>query len=43
MLPSLIDTMPALLAKLYADCQVFAEREMESLLDRFEKASSGGS
>ena len=39
-LPSLIDTMPTLLAKLYADCQAFAEREMESLLDRFEKASS---
>jgi hypothetical protein len=39
-LPSLTDTMPALLTKLYADCQDFAEREMESLLDRFEKASS---
>ena len=42
-LPSLIDTMPALLTKLYADCQDFAEREMESLLDRFEKASSSRS
>ena len=42
-LPSLIDSMPALLTKLYADCQAFAEREMESLLDRFEKASSGRS
>ena len=42
-LPSLIDTMPALLTKLYADCQAFAEREMESLLDRFEKASSSRS
>jgi hypothetical protein len=39
-LPSLIETMPVLLTKLYADCQAFAEREMESLLDRFEKASS---
>jgi hypothetical protein len=39
-LPSLIDTMPALLTKLYADCQAFAETEMESLLDRFEKMSS---
>jgi hypothetical protein len=42
-LPSLIDTMPALLTKLYADCQAFAETEMESLLDRFEKMSSGRS
>lgn len=42
-LPSLIDSMPALLTKLYADCQAFAEREMESLLDRFEKASSSRS
>jgi hypothetical protein len=42
-LPSLIDTMPALLTKLYADCQDFAEREMESLLDRFEKASGSRS
>jgi hypothetical protein len=41
--PSLLDTMPALLTKLYADCQAFAEREMESLLDRFEKASSSRS
>jgi len=41
--PSLIDTMPALLTKLYADCQAFAEREMESLLDQFEKASSSTS
>ena len=29
--------MPALLTKLYADCQAFAEAEMESLLERFEK------
>jgi hypothetical protein len=42
-LPSLIDSMPALLTKLYADCQAFAEREMESLLDRFEKTSGGRS
>lgn len=40
-LPSLMDTMPALLTKLYADCQAFAETEMKSLLDRFEKMSSG--
>jgi hypothetical protein len=42
-LPSLIDSMPALLTKLYSDCQAFAEREMGSLLDRFEKASSSRS
>ena len=40
-IPSLMDTMPALLTKLYADCQAFAEREMEALLDRFEKTSTG--
>ena len=39
-LPSLLDTLPALLTKLYADCQAFAETEMESLLDRFEKMPS---
>lgn len=38
-LPSLMDKMPALLKKLYTDCQAFAEAEMESLLDRFEKMS----
>jgi len=38
--PRLLDTMPALLTKLYADCQAFAEAEMKSLLDRFEKMSS---
>ena len=40
-LPSLSDTIPALLAKLYADCQTFAETEMESLLDKFGKMSNG--
>jgi hypothetical protein len=38
--PDLITTMPALLTKLYADCQAFAEAEMKSLLDRFEKIST---
>jgi hypothetical protein len=42
-LPPLLDTMPALLSKLYADCQAFAATEIESLLDRFEKMSSGRS
>jgi hypothetical protein len=31
-LPSLIQTQPALLAKLYTDCQSFAEKEINSLL-----------
>lgn len=36
-LPSLRDTLPELLAKLYADCQTFAESEIKSLLERFER------
>jgi hypothetical protein len=35
-LPSLAETLPALLAKLYSDCQAFAETEIKSLLERFE-------
>ena len=35
-LPSLTETQPALLAKLYTDCQVFAETEIKSLLERFD-------
>jgi len=35
-LPSLNETLPALLTKVYSDCQVFAEREIKSLLQRFE-------
>jgi len=35
-LPSLAETLPALLAKLYSDCQGFAETEIKSLLERFE-------
>ena len=39
-LPSLSDTLPALLTKLYADCQGFAETEIRSLLERFEQMSA---
>ena len=39
-LPSLADTLPALLTKLYADCQGFAETEIRSLLDKFEQMSA---
>ena len=42
-LPSLVDSMPTLLTKLYVDCQAFAEREMEALLDQFEKARNNKS
>jgi hypothetical protein len=35
-LPSLIETQPALLTKLYTDCQAFAETEIKSLLERFD-------
>jgi hypothetical protein len=35
-LPSLLLTLPDLLAKLYSDCQTFAETEIKILLDRFE-------
>jgi hypothetical protein len=38
-LPSLMDTLPVLLTKLYSDCQTFAETEIRSLLERFEQAS----
>ena len=34
---SLAATMPALLAKLYSDCQSFAETEIKSLLEKFEQ------
>jgi hypothetical protein len=33
-LPALLETQPALLTKLYIDCQDFAEREIKSLLER---------
>jgi hypothetical protein len=35
--PSLTETLPVLLTKLYADCQAFAESEINLLLDRFEQ------
>jgi hypothetical protein len=38
-LPSLMETLPALLTKLYSDCQTFAEAEIKSLLERFEQIS----
>ena len=37
---SLAATMPALLTKLYSDCQSFAETEIKSLLERFEQISA---
>jgi hypothetical protein len=36
-LPALMETLPALLTKLYSDCQTFAEAEIRSLLERFER------
>jgi hypothetical protein len=33
-LPSLLKTQPALLTKLYIDCQSFAEKEIKSLIER---------
>jgi len=38
-LPSLAETLPILLTKLYSDCQTFAETEIMSLLKRFEDLS----
>jgi hypothetical protein len=38
-LPSLMKTQPALLTKLYSDCQAFAETEIKSLLEKFESTS----
>lgn len=37
--PGLQNTLPTLLAKLYSDCQAFAESEIKSLLDSFEHMS----
>jgi hypothetical protein len=39
-LPSLAETLPGLLTKLYSDCQTFAEAEIKSLLERFEQISA---
>ncbi len=38
-LPSLMETLPKLLTKLYSDCQTFAETEIKSLLEKFETIS----
>jgi hypothetical protein len=38
-LPSLMETQPALLTKLYIDCQAFAETEIKSLMERFDPSS----
>jgi hypothetical protein len=40
--PSLVAAMPALLTKLYSDCQSFAETEIKSLLERFEQTGEPG-
>jgi hypothetical protein len=36
-LPQLTEVLPGLLTTLYSDCQTFAETEIRSLLERFEK------
>jgi hypothetical protein len=38
-LPAFMEAQPALLTKLYTDCQTFAEREINSLLTDFDSAS----
>lgn len=38
--PGLMETLPALLTKLYSDCQAFAEKEIGLLLDRAGPSSS---
>jgi hypothetical protein len=38
-LPALLETQPALLAKLYIDCQAFAESEIRTLLKEFDCGS----
>ena len=39
-LPALLETQPVLLAKLYVDCQAFAEREIGMLLKQFNSGSN---
>jgi hypothetical protein len=39
LMPSLMEKLPELLMKVYSDCQMFAEKEIRSLLERFEQAS----
>jgi len=41
-LPSLMETLPALLTKLYSDCQTFAETEIKSLLERLNRSRNPG-
>ena len=41
-LPRLKETLPALLVKLYSDCQAFAETEIKILLERVEQISTTG-
>ncbi|HEY2392497.1 MAG TPA: HNH endonuclease signature motif containing protein [Candidatus Angelobacter sp.] len=38
-LPSLMETQPVLLSKLYADCQAFAQLEIKTLLDGVDPVS----
>jgi hypothetical protein len=40
-LPTLRETLPGLLTKLYSDCQSFAEMEIKSRLEDFLKAFEG--
>lgn len=39
-LPSLMETQPELLTKLYSDCQSFAETEIKSILERIDRAQN---
>jgi hypothetical protein len=41
-LPSLNKSLPTLLTKLYADCQLFAETEIKVLLEKFNEISTRG-
>ena len=43
LLPLLMEMLPALLTRVYSDCQTFAENEIKSLLERFEQSSQPGS
>ncbi len=36
-----METQPALLTKLYTDCQAFAETEIRSLLEKFDPNPDG--
>lgn len=41
--PSLMETHPALLGQLYSDCQTFAENEIKSLLEEVDRVQKPGS